>query len=166
MTRPPHTLPAPVAALLGRLPRHPGSLLFARLLSIALGPHLPEDVGEAITGRTLRLRVNDAGLQFDFLWRSGGFHACPPSPLPDLTIGASLHDLVSLARREEDPDTLFFSRRLALEGDTELGLLFKNTIDSLDVSMADMAASLRPNLRPWRSRPPRPTRPDQPHASR
>jgi predicted lipid carrier protein YhbT len=61
------------------------------------------------------------------------------SGTPDLTIGACVHDLVRLARREEDPDTLFFSRRLALEGDTELGLLFKNTLDALDTSAFDPA---------------------------
>jgi hypothetical protein len=33
---------------------------------------------------------------------------------------------------QEDPDTLFFSRRLAMEGDTELGLLIKNTLDAID----------------------------------
>jgi predicted lipid carrier protein YhbT len=42
-----------------------------------------------------------------------------------------------MARREEDPDTLFFCRRLILEGDTELGLLFKNTLDGLDASAFD-----------------------------
>ena len=38
-----------------------------------------------------------------------------------------------LARRQEDPDTLFFSRRLSMEGDTELGLLVKNTIDAIEL---------------------------------
>jgi predicted lipid carrier protein YhbT len=64
--------------------------------------------------------------------------------VPDLTIGAAAHDLLLLARREEDPDTLFFSRRLALEGDTELGLLVKNTLDALDASAFDFGALLRP----------------------
>ena len=29
-------------------------------------------------------------------------------------------------------DTLFFSRRLSMEGDTELGLIVKNTLDALE----------------------------------
>ena len=139
-----YTFPAPVASLLGRLPRYPGSVLFARLLTLALGPHLPADVCKAIAGKTLRLRVNDARVSFDFKWQGSAFHAVRPPAVPDLAIGAALHDLVRLARREEDPDTLFFSRRLALEGDTELGLLFKNTIDSLDTSLFNVAALLRP----------------------
>jgi predicted lipid carrier protein YhbT len=34
--------------------------------------------------------------------------------------------------REEDPDTLFFARRLTIEGDTELGLVAKNLLDGID----------------------------------
>ena len=47
-----------------------------------------------------------------------------------------LSQLVEMAERlmlrEEDPDTLFFSRRLRIEGDTELGLIVKNLLDSVD----------------------------------
>jgi len=50
---------------------------------------------------------------------------------PDVTVRASLADYLALALRREDPDTLFFSRRLVLEGDTELGVALKNALDSL-----------------------------------
>lgn len=49
---------------------------------------------------------------------------------PDVTISATANDFLALALRREDPDTLFFSRRLAIEGDTEIGLLLKNTLDA------------------------------------
>ena len=137
-------VPAGLAQLLARLPAYPGSWLFARALNLALVPHLLPDVRNALEGRTLRLAVSDARIAFDFRWRGAGFAADRPQPMPDLTIRASAGDLLRLARREEDPDTLFFSRRLALEGDTELGLLFKNTLDALDMSVFDMAAALRP----------------------
>jgi predicted lipid carrier protein YhbT len=38
-----------------------------------------------------------------------------------------------IAGRKEDPDTLFFQRRLSIEGDTELGLEVKNLMDSVDL---------------------------------
>ena len=44
---------------------------------------------------------------------------------------AGLRDYLSLALRREDPDSLFFSRRLVVEGDTALGLVVKNALDSL-----------------------------------
>ena len=50
-----------------------------------------------------------------------------------LSIGATLHDFILLATRKEDPDTLFFNRRLMVEGDTELGLVTKNTLDAIEL---------------------------------
>lgn len=140
-----YLLPAPLGAMLARLPAYPGSWIFARALDRVLAPHLPADVRAALEGKKLRLRVTDAKLAFDFEWRGKGFIASTAHGAPDLAIGAAAHDLLLLARRQEDPDTLFFSRRLALEGDTELGLLVKNTLDALDVSAFDLGALLRPS---------------------
>lgn len=138
----PFVVPAGVGRVLARLPAYPGSWLFARALTLALAPHLPRDVQLALEGRPLRLTVQDACLSFDFCWRKNAFAAARTHGEPHLAIRASAHDLLRLARREEDPDTLFFSRRLSLEGDTELGLLFKNTLDGLDLSFFDLAAKL------------------------
>jgi len=129
----PFRLPAPLAQLLSRLPPYPASWVFVQGLNLMLAPQLPDDVRAMLAGRSLRLRLLDAGVGFDFCWQGSAFAAARHGPAPDLTIGASVHDLMLLARRQEDPDTLFFSRRLLLEGDTELGLLFKNTLDSLEL---------------------------------
>jgi predicted lipid carrier protein YhbT len=53
--------------------------------------------------------------------------------MPDLSITGTLHAFLLLAARREDTDTLFFQRRLRMEGDTELGLEVKNFLDGLDV---------------------------------
>ncbi len=145
MKAPRYMLPAPLGAMLARLPAYPGSWAFAAALNRLLAPQLPADVRAALDGRTLRLRVTDAGLAFDFEWRADRFIAGAARGTPDLAIGAAAHDLLLLARRQEDPDTLFFSRRLLLEGDTELGLLVKNTLDALDASAFDFGALLRPH---------------------
>jgi O2-independent ubiquinone biosynthesis accessory factor UbiT len=136
-----YMLPAQMATVFVRLPAYPGAWLFTRGLNAVLAPQLPGDVKAALERRSLRLRITDARISFDFMWQGSGFvpNKLPVGDIPDLTIGACAHDLFRLARREEDPDTLFFSRRLALEGDTELGLLFKNTLDALDVSLLDPA---------------------------
>jgi predicted lipid carrier protein YhbT len=125
-------LPAPLAALTRRLPPYPGAWLFARWLDLGLAPRLPADVKQALEGRRMRLGVRDAGIQFDFGWQGGSVRALRAGAAPDLLIAATLHDLWLLGTRREDPDTLFFGRRLVLEGDTELALLFKNTLDALD----------------------------------
>ncbi|MCG9689952.1 SCP2 sterol-binding domain-containing protein, partial [Vibrio tubiashii] len=51
----------------------------------------------------------------------------------DVLFSGNLNDLVLIAGRKEDPDTLFFQRRLTIEGDTELGLEVKNLMDSVDL---------------------------------
>ena len=55
----------------------------------------------------------------------------------DLTLSATAHDFLLLAQRQQDPDTLFFSRRLSMEGDTELGLVVKNALDAIELPVLD-----------------------------
>lgn len=50
----------------------------------------------------------------------------------EVAISGNWREFLLLASRQEDPDTLFFRRRLRITGDTELGLAIKNLIDSLD----------------------------------
>lgn len=135
----PFLLPKPVGQFLSRLPAYPGSLLFVTGLNLALAKFLAPDVTHLLLGKKMRLRVTDAQLAFDFEWSNGRFSACQNKGAADLTISASAHDFVLLARRQEDPDTLFFSRRLSMEGDTELGLLVKNTIDAIELPVFSLA---------------------------
>jgi len=137
MTSPTQTLPAPIGKMLGRLPPFPGSLLFVSGLNLSLAKHLSEDVTKVLQGKKLRLHVTDTHWKFDFVWRNGRFIACSPQQRTDLCLSASAYDFFQLARRQEDPDTLFFNRRLTMEGDTELGLLVKNTMDAMELPVFD-----------------------------
>ena len=132
MNASPYRLPAPVRHVLSRLPGRPGAWLFAAGLNAGLKPHLDADVRAQLLRKRLRLAVLDAGIAFDVTWNGRSFAAVTAKPAPDVVIGATLYDLGLLATRREDPDTLFFSRRLVMEGDTELGLLIKNTLDAID----------------------------------
>lgn len=144
----PFELPAPLGRLLGHLPPWPGSLLFTAALNLALARQLPADVGQALRDRRLRIRVRDACLVFDFAWT--GVQFTPRTwreEGPELAISASAADFLALARREQDPDTLFFSRRLAMEGDTELGLMVKNALDAMALPLLDPQRLGPPALR-------------------
>lgn len=134
MTTPGYQVPVPVRQAFSVLPAYPGSVLFVLGLNLALARHLQPDILLLLENRTLRIQVRDAGVAFDFIWRNRAFIAARHEGEVDLAICASLHDFFLLAMRKEDPDTLFFSRRLVLEGDTELGLLVKNTLDAIDLS--------------------------------
>ena len=132
MKIPAFTLPGPFARVGARLPQLPPTLALIGGLNLALGRILPREPLEPLTGKRLLLRMTDAGLSLRFTLTPRGFRPLFDARTPDLTISATTRDYLALALREEDPDTLFFSRRLLLEGETDLGLLVKNTLDAVD----------------------------------
>lgn len=129
---PAFTLPAALGRVLARLPQQPPALALCLALNLALGRVLPREALAPLAGRHLRLCVTDAGLTLDFGLGARGFSPWPAGGGADLTLSATVRDYLALALREEDADTLFFCRRLTMEGDTELGLLVKNTLDAVD----------------------------------
>ncbi|MDD2990483.1 MAG: SCP2 sterol-binding domain-containing protein [Zoogloea sp.] len=132
MKIPAFTLPAPLARVGARLPQLPPTLALVAGLNLALDRVLPRDTLEPLAGKRLLLKVTDAGMALRFTLTPRGFRPLLDSGRPDLTISATTRDYLALALREEDPDTLFFSRRLLMEGETDLGLLVKNTLDAVD----------------------------------
>ena len=54
-----------------------------------------------------------------------------PTTSAEASIRGDAVDLLQLASRSEDADTLFFQRRLQLTGDVELGLTARNLLDRL-----------------------------------
>ena len=122
--------PSQLAQVIARLPPQPPSLVFSLLANRVLWPALKELGCRPLLGRRYAIRVKDVGLTLRFTVTPRGF--APDSGAPDLTISASARDFLLLLSRREDPDTLFFSRRLVSEGDTELGLTVKNLLDALD----------------------------------
>jgi predicted lipid carrier protein YhbT len=142
----PFLIPQPVGALISLLPRYPHSLIFTRAINLALGDSLRDEAWQPLHGKQVCIRVKDAGIAFHFTVGAHGLAARRAAPQTDLTISASAQDFFLLALRKEDPDTLFFSRRLVMEGDTELGLLVKNTLDAMELPPLDLRALLPARL--------------------
>ncbi len=120
-----------VCSLVEKLPATPPSFVAARVLNQLLLPRLPSDARAAMTGRCIELRVSDLGLRVRLQLAPGGFAAAAERGEPALRIIAPSTSFLRLARGEEDPDRLFFERALVMEGDTELGLVLKNTLDAI-----------------------------------
>ena len=133
----PISVPASLGSVLSRLPAYPGSLLLVTAVNFMLGKQLPDDVKALLKGRQLSIRVTDARVTFDFACDGKRFIASAPKQEPDLIVSASAWDFIQLAQRKQDPDTLFFSRRLVMQGDTELGLVVKNALDALELPVLD-----------------------------
>jgi predicted lipid carrier protein YhbT len=98
-----------------------------------------------LNGKRVRLCASDMPWTLDLQVNAGKLCAANSTQEPDVTIRGSLADLRRLATRREDADTLFFERRLCLEGETQTGLLVKNMLDALDW---DLEAHLRSVLPP------------------
>ncbi len=135
---PSFVVPVPLGSILSRLPAYPGSMLLVAALNLGLAKQIPADVGQLLQKKKLRIHVSDARLTFDFAWKGQRFVASGTHATTDLTISANTFDFLQLAQRQEDPDTLFFNRRLSMEGDTELGLVVKNTLDALEMPVLDL----------------------------
>jgi predicted lipid carrier protein YhbT len=142
---PQFTLPRFVGAVHERLPQLPPTLGLTTALNLALDRILPRDTLAPLAGKLVCLRITDGGLTLLFTLTEKGFRPAVSSSKPDLMISAKARDFMALALREEDPDTLFYSRRLLMEGDTDLGLLVKNTLDAIDWPRLDPG-----NLHPFR----------------
>ena len=148
--RPSWQVPLVVAALVERLPQLVPSAALAALLSVAAARARDPEALAPAAGKVIRIVVRDAGLALTVHCRAARFAPARRVRRADAVIGATLHDFLALAAQREDPDTLFFARRLTLEGDTEAGLAVRNLLDRIDV-----APLLRGLERGWRTLAPR-----------
>lgn len=121
------------ASLIAKLPTWPPSQILAQALNQALKPLIEDGSLAPLVDKRVAILVEDLGLHLSFTLRHNRFAPTAKTPETDLTIRSTLSDFYRLATRQEDPDTLFFNRRLVIEGDTELGLIAKNAMDSLEL---------------------------------
>jgi len=76
--------------------------------------------------------VIEPGLRLRLRLGACGFEAANSREPAVLVVRAQALALWRLVRGEDDADRLFFDRALAMEGDTELGLVLKNTLDAIN----------------------------------
>ncbi|MEL7561060.1 ubiquinone anaerobic biosynthesis accessory factor UbiT [Stutzerimonas chloritidismutans] len=121
-----HLLP-----LAARTPFALQRIALERSLNQVFAEPLADDAFEALEGNWMRLEVVDLNLAWCLSCERQKLRIVEQAPI-QVTIRGNWREFLLLASRQEDPDTLFFRRRLVIEGDTELGLAIKNLIDSLD----------------------------------
>lgn len=111
-----------------------------RVLSWQFRQALAEGELDFLTDRWLSIHVRDIGL----MWYTSvidGQLVVSAAANADVSFSADVNDLLMVIARKQDPDTLFFQRRLIIEGDTELGLYVKNLLDAIELDQ--MPAVLR-----------------------
>ena len=87
---------------------------------------------QELNGRSVTVCVTDIPWQMHFRIKNKRVQAVVANTEIDVTISGKLHEYIQLLSGNEDPDTLFFQRRLNMEGDTETGVHIKNLLDSLE----------------------------------
>ncbi|KES12022.1 putative lipid carrier protein [Snodgrassella alvi SCGC AB-598-O02] len=95
-----------------------------------------------LAGRNFQIVVEDLGLNLYFTADENKFILANNTVPVDLYFGANMVDFMKMLLRQEDPDTLFFNPKLKIEGDTELGLIVKNLLDSIDWSTIPLMKSI------------------------
>lgn len=128
-------VPRIAGKLLAALPQYPHSIALSVLSTLFVRiPFAPADA-ERVENKVVCLNVFDAGIRIKMRIGRDGYLPCRDATEPDVTVSAGAREFVLLALRKEDPDTLFFDRRLCVEGDTELGLIVKNALDRVELPL-------------------------------
>lgn len=124
-------LPPPrrIAPLLRALPARWQHALLERAMARVLAAPIADGALDFMAGRRLGIEVSDLRLRWVLTLRDGRLVVI--DDLPEASVRGSATDLLLLASRLEDADTLFFQRNLVLTGDTELGLTVRNLLDRL-----------------------------------
>lgn len=126
-------LPPPqrLAPLLRLLPRNLLREASARSFRVALAAPLAAGEFDPIQGRRLAIEARDLRLRWVVTVTDADVEVLEDDTEAEATISGTATDLLLLAARLEDADTLFFQRRLQLTGDVELGLTARNLLDRL-----------------------------------
>lgn len=90
-----------------------------------------------LSNKHLKVEIRDVNLHWYFSF-NGRHVTVTRHARADATISGELREFLLLVSRREDPDTLFFQRRLQINGDTELGLEAKNILDTIDLDNLPM----------------------------
>ncbi len=124
-------LPPPrrFAPLLRVLPARWQHRLLEAAMARVLAAPLHEGALDFMRDRRLGIEVSDLGLRWVLELRDQ--RLCVTDGVPEASVRGSATDLLLLASRLEDADTLFFQRALELTGDTELGLTARNLLERL-----------------------------------
>ncbi len=122
--------PKVIAKPLSIVPFSAKSRVIEKLLNQLMAQQIEDEELDFLEQRWVKIVIQDMDLSFEvsfdkqFKVREQGD--------AQVTFSAQTKELVLIAAAKEDPDTLFFQRKLTIEGDTELGLEVKNLLLSIE----------------------------------
>ncbi len=129
------TLTTKLPGVIKRLPQPPFIVqkkIGEKVLQLLMAEQIEMGDFDFLQDQWLKISVNDMGLNFFLSFQEDRLILSNQIVQADVSFSGDAKEFILLASRSEDPDTLFFQRRLMIEGDTELGLYIKNSIDGID----------------------------------
>lgn len=135
-------LPTPLTLPLKVLPSFVHNKVLTTTLNRMFSNELKEGELDFLQGKIINISIEDAGVEYSFTLANNKLAAADKGDSADLILQGTVYNYLLLASRREDTDTLFFSRRLHMQGDTELGLYVKNFLDGMDMDSHKASAYL------------------------
>jgi len=124
------------------LPSFVHNKVLVTTLNRMFSQELKEGELDFLQEKIIHISIEDAGIDYCFTLDNDKLAAADKNCTPDLILQGTIYNYLLLASRQEDTDTLFFSRRLHMQGDTELGLYVKNFLDGMDMDSHKLSARL------------------------
>ncbi|WP_283107773.1 ubiquinone anaerobic biosynthesis accessory factor UbiT [Shewanella basaltis] len=114
--------------------------LISQILNLVLAEQIKSGDLLFLRDKSVGICVDDIDLQFQV--SSNDKLLALPMSKSNVIFSANVPELLLVAAGKEDPDTLFFQRKLRIEGDTELGLEVKNILLSIELDALPMPVRL------------------------
>jgi predicted lipid carrier protein YhbT len=134
--------PRAIAKPLAIVPFSVKARVLEKLLDLLMAQQIEEGELAFLQQRWVRVDIIDMDLSFDVSFDKQFIVA--EQSAAEVTFSGQTKELVLIAAGKEDPDTLFFQRKLSIEGDTELGLEVKNLL--LGIEFDAMPSVMRESL--------------------
>jgi len=135
--------PSPLSLPLKILPSFVHNKVLVTTLNKIFATELKEGELDFLQGKIVHISIEDGGVDYRFTLSGDKLIAADKNATADLILQGTIYNYLLLASRQEDTDTLFFSRRLRMQGDTELGLYVKNFLDGMDMDSHKVPSYLK-----------------------
>lgn len=123
-----------------KLPEHVKNRLIESFIRTVFNQQIVDDELDFLIGKVLAVELSDIPYCFSltFFAKDTGrknkrlLIGTQRTDAVNVTVSGRVNDFITLVTRKEDPDTLFFQRKLLITGDTELGVQLKNFLDDVN----------------------------------
>ena len=129
--------PAAITKVLTCLPAKTHSLAIEQLTNRLILPHLDLEDWQFLENRQTQICISDSSLFVVLSFHDEKFSCCyfgDQEQPADVTLSINSFNAIAVIKQDIDPDTLFFQRKLKIQGDTALAHQLKNTLDNLPLN--------------------------------